>query len=137
MSVKEKALLYEVSSKDEEMSESKPLMKCRERRNDVKTRFSSLIWDQFGDDLEYCPSGIRHLGGMTSIQAQARNVGNSFLLQRENCKWGESTSTRVPTQETEAEWLIVAKKLMKMSGAKTPHYLRMNHGSTESIGRSS
>lgn len=137
MSVKEKALLNEVSSKDEEMSESKPSMKCRESRNDVKTRFSSLIWDRFGDGLEYCPSGIRHLGGMTSIQAQTRNVGISSLLQREKCKWGESTSMRVPTQEVETEWLVVAKKLMKMSGAKKSHYLRMNHGPTELIRRSS
>ena len=34
-----------------ELNASEPLMKCRKRRDDVKTEGVSLPWDRFGSDL--------------------------------------------------------------------------------------
>lgn len=34
-----------------ETNTSEPLIKCRKRRNVVKTREESLIWDKFGRNL--------------------------------------------------------------------------------------
>jgi len=57
------------------MSESEPLMKCRKRRNDVKTGGRSLTRDKFGRYLFYWPNGIRHRSGMNLLQAFVWNVG--------------------------------------------------------------
>ena len=54
---------------------SEPLMTCRKRRDDVKTRGESLPWDKSGGKPAYCPDGIRHEGGVTLSQAFVMNVG--------------------------------------------------------------
>ena len=54
---------------------SEPLMTCRKRRDDVKTRGESLPWDKSGGKPAYCPDGIRHEGGVTLSQAFVVNVG--------------------------------------------------------------
>ena len=54
---------------------SEPLMTCRKRRDDVKTRGKSLTWDKSGGEPAYCPDGIRHEGGATLWQASVGNVG--------------------------------------------------------------
>jgi hypothetical protein len=43
----------------------------------------------------YCLGGARHKGGVTLIQAFARNVGTCVLMLREKLKWRphESEST--------------------------------------------
>ena len=52
-----------------ETNVSKPLKKCRKRRDGVKTRRESLAWDESGRSPAYCPGGVRHEGGVTLIQA--------------------------------------------------------------------
>jgi len=44
-----------------ETNESEPLMKCRKRRNDVKTRGVSLTWDKHERNLftAHAASGIK------------------------------------------------------------------------------
>ena len=59
----------------EETNASEPLMTCRKRRNDVETTGQSLLWDRARGVPVYGPSGIRHEGGVKSIQALVRNVG--------------------------------------------------------------
>ena len=50
-------------------------MKCRKRKDDVKTGRASLARDKFGGWPDYCPDGIRHEGGVTLHLAFVRNVG--------------------------------------------------------------
>jgi hypothetical protein len=57
------------------MSESKPLMKCRKRIDDVETGGLSLTREESGGCPDFGPDGIRHEGGMTQDLALARNVG--------------------------------------------------------------
>ena len=54
---------------------SEPLMTCRKRRDDVKTRWESLAWDESGGKPAYCPDGIRYEGGVNLLQASVGNVG--------------------------------------------------------------
>ena len=58
-----------------ETSESKPLMTCRKRIDDVETGEMSLPRDESGRWPDYGPDGIRHEGGVTLGLARARNVG--------------------------------------------------------------
>jgi hypothetical protein len=61
------------------MSESKPLMKCRKRIDDVETGGKSLTRDKPGGRPDFGPGGIRHRGGMTRDLALTRNVGTWSL----------------------------------------------------------
>ena len=54
-------------------------MKCRKRRDDVKTGGKSLTRDQSGRRPVYCPLGVRHEGGVSLIQAQMWNLGTCRL----------------------------------------------------------
>jgi hypothetical protein len=58
-----------------ETSESKPLMTCRKRIDDVETGEMSLPRDESGGWPDCCPDDIRHEGGVTLRLAVARNVG--------------------------------------------------------------
>jgi len=71
----------------EETNESEPPMNCRKRRNDVKTRQLSLTWDGVWAIPVYGPDGIRHEGGVTSVQALVWNVGTCVSMLREQLKW--------------------------------------------------
>ena len=50
-------------------------MTCRKRMDDVKTRGVSLLWDKPGGCPDFGLGGIRHGGGVTSVQARVRNLG--------------------------------------------------------------
>ena len=59
----------------EKTNASEPPMTCRNLKDDVKTEgrppTSGLVWGV----PAYCPGGIRHTGGVSSVQAPVRNVG--------------------------------------------------------------
>jgi hypothetical protein len=61
--------------RNRETNVSEPLMTCRKRRDDVKTRRESLSWDKSGGEPADCPGGIRHEGGANLFQASVGNVG--------------------------------------------------------------
>ena len=61
-------------------------MTCRKRRDDVKTRGVSLIWDKSEGYLFYCSVGVRHEGGVNSVQALVGNVGTCTPMPREKLK---------------------------------------------------
>lgn len=50
-------------------------MKCRKRRDDIKTEAWSLPREKSGGEPAYCPGGVRHEGGASLVQALVRNVG--------------------------------------------------------------
>ncbi|AWK41005.1 hypothetical protein A4R40_05475 [Photorhabdus laumondii subsp. laumondii] len=50
-------------------------MMCRKRIDDVKTMVESFLWDKRRRRPVYCLRGIRHKGGVKSIQALVGNVG--------------------------------------------------------------
>jgi len=58
-----------------EMNASKPLKKCRKRRDDVKTRGESLTWEESGGHLSTVQAASGMKAGMTLIQAYVWNVG--------------------------------------------------------------
>jgi len=58
---------------------SEPLRTCRKRRDVVETRLQSLAWDQARRKPVDCPSGDRHQGGVSPMQALVRNVGTFRL----------------------------------------------------------
>jgi hypothetical protein len=58
-----------------ETNTSESLIKCRKRRNVIKTRGESLTWDKSGRNLITGPDGDRHEGGVNITQALVRNVG--------------------------------------------------------------
>lgn len=60
-------------------SESEPLLKCRKRLDDIETRYGRQAWDELGMEPVYCPSGVRHGGGVSAGQAPARNMGTCRL----------------------------------------------------------
>ena len=51
------------------------LIKCRKRRDVIKTRGESLTWEESGGNLFYCPDGDRHEGDVNVAQALVWNVG--------------------------------------------------------------
>ena len=63
----------------EKANESEPLMKCRKRKDVIETRLQSLAWDKARRKPVDCPSGDRHEGGVSSVQALVRNVGTCRL----------------------------------------------------------
>ena len=58
---------------------SEPLMKCRKRRKVIETRLQSLAWDKVRGEPVDCPSGDRHAGGASPVQALVGNVGTYHL----------------------------------------------------------
>ena len=58
---------------------SKPPMMCRKRRDVTETRLRLLAWDEARGGPADCPSGGRHEGGASPVQALVRNVGTSRL----------------------------------------------------------
>jgi hypothetical protein len=70
----------------EKTSESKPPMNRRKRRNDVKTRWQSLVWDQLGGNLSTAQAASGGRGGVSSTQALVWNVGTCVSMPREQLK---------------------------------------------------
>ena len=58
-----------------ELNASEPLMMCRKRTDDVKTRGVVVIPGRVRRVPAYCLGGIRHEGGKNAILALARNAG--------------------------------------------------------------
>ena len=58
---------------------SEPLTTCRKRRDVIETRLQSLAWDEAREVPVYGPSGDRHEGGASPVQALVRNVGTCRL----------------------------------------------------------
>ena len=58
---------------------SEPLMTCRKRRDAIETRLQSLAWDEARREPVDCPSGGRHEGGVSPLQALVWNVGTYRL----------------------------------------------------------
>ncbi len=104
-----------------EMNESEPLMKCRDKFNDVKTRISSSFWDKFKGNLVTDLNGIRHRSGMTLIQALVRNVGISHSDVKRKSQ-GPNPREKVSMPSTEADWPVVTLKSGKPDGVKWPTY---------------
>jgi hypothetical protein len=71
-------------------------MNCRKRRDDVKTRGVSLIWEKSERRPVYCSDGVRHEGGVNPVQALVWNVGTCIAMKREKLKrpTRESLSTK-------------------------------------------
>jgi hypothetical protein len=60
----------------EETNESEPLMTCRNAPGDVETGIqTSIPGARVGRYPAYCPTGVRHEGGVTLRQASIRNTG--------------------------------------------------------------
>ena len=71
-------ILRQVSLK--ETNESEPLMTCRKARGDVETGVrTSIPRARIGRCPAYCPTGVRHGGGVTLRQASIRNTGTCRL----------------------------------------------------------
>lgn len=62
-------------------------MTCRKRRNVIETGLQLLAWDEARGEPVDCPSGDRHEGGVSLVQALVRNVGTLASMRRENSKW--------------------------------------------------
>lgn len=105
-----------------ETNASEPLLKRREVTNGVKTRNSSLIWDEFGGDLTSWPSGTRRTDGVTLIRALVRNVRGCLMMIRETPEVRRHLRVKVPMHQTESERLIVAGMSVKADGAKGPRH---------------
>ena len=58
---------------------SEPLLTCRKRRDVAETRLQSLACDEARRVPADCPSGDRHRGGVSLVQALMRNVGTFSL----------------------------------------------------------
>ena len=54
-------------------------MKCRKRWNVIETELQSLARDEAWGVPADCPSGDRHKGGVSPVQALVRNVGTCRL----------------------------------------------------------
>jgi len=54
---------------------SEPLMTCRKRKEVTETRLPLLACDKAREVPAYGPSGDRHEGGASPVQALVRNVG--------------------------------------------------------------
>lgn len=79
----------------QEAIENEPLMRCRNRKDDVRARFQALTWDKSGRCSAYCLGGIRHRGGVTRTEAFMWNLGTcrpnaKGKLKQRSCK-GERT----------------------------------------------
>jgi len=54
---------------------SEPLMTCRNVLDDVETGILTSVPRSGWGNPVYCPTGVRHEGGVTSSQALVRNAG--------------------------------------------------------------
>ena len=58
---------------------SEPLATCRKRRDVIETGLQLLARDEARGMPADCPSGDRHRGGVSPVQALVRNVGTYRL----------------------------------------------------------
>lgn len=112
----------------EKTNESESLMKCRKRREVIKTGVQSLLRDEARGKPAYCPSGDRHKGGVSSAQALMRNVGTSSLDVQGRSSSGRPARGRVPMRGGGADRLVVVMKPGNAGGAKGPDDLANGAG---------
>lgn len=103
-------------------------MKCRKRRDDVKTEGESLSREESGGGPVYCPLGVRHEGGVSLILAQMWNLGTCRLDAK------GATQAEIPQ---ESEYRCEAqgrsnpyerRRLCNGAGAKGLHYPALSLG---------
>jgi hypothetical protein len=97
---------------------SEPPMKCRKRRNVIETGLQLLARDQARRAPVFCPSGDRHKGGASPIQALVRNVGTFRLDVKGEPASGRTTRGRVPMRGEGADRPVVVLKPGNAGGAK-------------------
>jgi hypothetical protein len=61
---------------------SELLTTCRKRRDVIETRLQLLAWDEARGVPADCPSGDRHGGSASPVQALVRNVGTCRLDEK-------------------------------------------------------
>ena len=93
-------------------NESKPLMTCRKRIDDVETGEKSLTRDKSGGRPDCCPDDIRHEGGVKLSWALARNVGTCAPMRREKSKWEVPIRMRVPKRSAGAEQPVLGLRAL-------------------------
>jgi hypothetical protein len=100
----------QVSSR--EMSESEPLMRCRNAYRRCQNLSSiapqGLVWRLPSS----CPDGNRHKEGMTLLQAFIWNLGTCRSDVKRESQAEAPWSERVSMRSTGAESLVVAKKIL-------------------------
>jgi hypothetical protein len=92
---------------------SEPLMRCRyvynRRRNrDLHFYPASKGWER----PAYCPTGVRHEGGVTLRRASIRNTGTCRSDVKGEIQAGITARIRVPMRSTGAEMPVVGKKVL-------------------------
>ena len=70
-----------------ETSNSEPLMRHRKDKGEVKTELLYRVQDELGGGPADCPSDLRCKGGVTLIQAFARDLGT--------CRFDDKEETQV------------------------------------------
>jgi hypothetical protein len=91
---------------------SKPLTTCRNvfnrRRNrDLDFYPASEGWER----PAYCPTGVRHEGGVTLGRASMRNTGTCRSDVKGEIQAAITARIRVPMRSTGAEMPVVGKKV--------------------------
>src|SRR5262249_57490758 len=96
--------------RDRETGASEPLMNCRKRRNDVKTRGLSLLWEksegrlhtvQTTSGIEVAWPWLRLLGGAWEPAFRCKGRSSS----------GRPARARVPMREAGTESRVVVRKI--------------------------
>ena len=92
---------------------SEPLMTCRNvfnrRRNrDLDLYPASKGWER----PAYCPTGVRHEGGVTLGRASIRNTGTCRSDVKGEIQVAVAARIRVPMRSTGAEMPVVGKKVL-------------------------
>src|SRR3954447_5838921 len=96
-----------------ETNASEPLMTCRNvsnrRRNrDLDFYPASKGWER----PAYCPTGVRHEGGVTLGRASIRNTGTCRSDVKGEIQAAVAARIRVPMRSTGAEMPVVGKKVL-------------------------
>lgn len=101
-----------------ELSETKPLLRRREVKSDVRTGVLPALRDKCRGDPITDLHGIRRIGGRTQGQALARNTGTSRCDVKGETQAGDPARVRVPMRSTGTDRSVVAMKFGKPNGAK-------------------
>ena len=112
----------------EKANESEPLMTCRKPQVTSKPGMGSLSRDEPGRQPAYWPGGVRHIGGASSIQALAWNMGTCCPDAKGEIQAAESARVRVPMRDAGADRLVVVMKPGNAGGAKGSDYPAVHAG---------
>ena len=96
-----------------ETNVSEPLMRCRyvynrRRKRDPHFYPASKGWKR----PAYCPTGVRHEGGVTLGRASIRNTGTCRSDVKGEIQAAVAARIRVPMRSTGAEMPVVGKKVL-------------------------